>query len=411
MNIRTVAAVLAASVALPFGAANATDLEVTHWWTSGGEAAAVAELAKAFDETGNHWVDGAIAGGGDVARPIMISRITGGDPMGATQFNTGRQADELVEAGLMQDITSVAEAEDWANVINPPSLYKNCVKDGKWYCVPINIHSWQWMWMNNGVFEKIGKPVPKNWEEFVAAVPDIQAAGIVPLAVGGQTWQTTGAFDVIRLGIGGADLWNKINVEKDADAARGPEMAKVFEAAAQAREWSKDTKVQDWNQATNMVITGKAAAQIMGDWAQGEFALAGKVAGKDYTCLPGLGENEILDTGGDSFYFPKQSDPEKTKAQLELAHVLLEKSTQVAFNLKKGSLPVRGDVDLTAANDCMKKGLEILKAGNVLPAGTQTFTPDTQGQLQDLIDNFWHDFSVTPEDAQEQYAAIIEDAD
>lgn len=411
MKIRFMSAMLAASVALPLGAAHATDLEVTHWWTSGGEAAAVAELAKAFDATGNHWVDGAIAGGGDVARPIMISRITGGDPMGATQFNTGRQADELVEAGLMQDITSVAEKEHWADIINPKSLYSSCVKDGKWYCVPINIHSWQWMWLNNHVFEKIGKPVPKNWDEFVADVPAIQKAGIIPLAVGGQSWQSMGAFDVLRLAIGGPDLWKKVMVDKDADAVRSPEMTKVFKAAAQAREWSKNSKVQDWNQATNLVITGKAAAQIMGDWAQGEFAVAGQVADKDYTCLPGLGMHEVLDTGGDSFYFPKQSDPAKTKAQMVLAHVLLEKSTQVAFNLKKGSLPVRGDVDLDKANACMKKGLAILKAGHVLPSGTQTLTPDTTGQLQDIIDKFWHDDSITPEQAQEQYAQVIADAE
>ena len=103
---------LAASVALPLAAAHATDLEVTHWWTSGGEAAAVAEFAKAFDATGNHWVDGAIAGGGATARPIMISRITGGDPMAATQFNHGRQAEELVEAGLMRDLTDLADQRE-----------------------------------------------------------------------------------------------------------------------------------------------------------------------------------------------------------------------------------------------------------------------------------------------------------
>ena len=77
-------AVLATSVALPT-LASATELEVTHWWTSGGEAAAVAEFAKAFDATGNKWVDGAIAGSGDVARPIIISRILGGNPMGACE--------------------------------------------------------------------------------------------------------------------------------------------------------------------------------------------------------------------------------------------------------------------------------------------------------------------------------------
>ena len=62
------------------------------------EAAAVAEFARAFDASGDTWVDGAIAGGGDVARPVMISRILGGDPMGAFQFNHGRQAEELIEA-------------------------------------------------------------------------------------------------------------------------------------------------------------------------------------------------------------------------------------------------------------------------------------------------------------------------
>src|ERR1700712_2373664 len=105
MHTKLSIAALAATAALQFaGPAAATDLEVTHWWTSGGEAAAVAELAKAFDATGNHWVDGAIAGSGGRAGPIMISRIPGGDPMGATQFNHGRQAEELVQAGLMRDL-------------------------------------------------------------------------------------------------------------------------------------------------------------------------------------------------------------------------------------------------------------------------------------------------------------------
>ena len=148
MHIRSLAAAFAASVALPVGAAHATDLEVTHWWTSGGEAAAVAELAKAFDATGNKWVDGAIAGSGSTARPIMISRITGGDPMAATQFNHGRQAEELVEAGLMRDLTDLATAEGWADVVAAPALLESCTLDGKIYCVPVNIHSWQWMWLS-----------------------------------------------------------------------------------------------------------------------------------------------------------------------------------------------------------------------------------------------------------------------
>ena len=62
----------------------------------------------------------------------------------------------------------------------------------------------------------------------------------------------------------------------------------------------------------------------MGDWAQGEFQVAGQTAGVDYTCLPGLGVNEIISTGGDAFYFPKQDDAELEAAQKELADALAE---------------------------------------------------------------------------------------
>ncbi|WDZ78614.1 ABC transporter substrate-binding protein [Ensifer adhaerens] len=411
MKLRSFAAMLATAVALPLGAASAADLEVTHWWTSGGEAAAVAELAKAFDATGNHWVDGAIAGSGGTARPIMISRITGGDPMGATQFNHGRQAEELVQAGLMRDLTDVATREKWKEIVKPASLLDSCTIDGKIYCAPVNIHSWQWLWLSNAAFKTAGVEVPKNWDEFVAAAPALEKAGIVPLAVGGQPWQAAGAFDVLMVAIAGKDTFQKVFGDKDEEVAAGPEIAKVFKAADDARRMSKGTNVQDWNQATNMVITGKAGGQIMGDWAQGEFALAGQKAGTDYTCLPGLGVNEIISTGGDAFYFPLLKDEEKSKAQEALASTLLDPKTQVAFNLKKGSLPVRGDVDLAAANDCMKKGLDILAKGNVIQGTDQLLSADSQKQKEDLFSEFFANPSITPEDAQKRFADIIANAE
>lgn len=391
--------------------AGATDLEVTHWWTSGGEAAAVAEFAKAFDATGNKWVDGAIAGSGGTARPIMISRITGGDPMGATQFNHGRQAEELVEAGLMLDLTDIAEKEGWKDVIRPSSLLDSCTLDGRIYCVPVNIHSQQWLWLSNAAFEKAGVPVPSNWDEYAAAAPQLEAAGIIPLAVGQQPWQTTLAFQVLLVALAGPDAYTKIFGEKDAELAAGPELAKVFQAADKARAMSAGSNVQDWNQATNLVITGKAAGQIMGDWAQGEFQVAGQVAGTDYTCLPGLGVNEVIQTGGDAFYFPKLKDAAQTEAQGVLASVMLSPETQVAFNLKKGSLPVRGDVDLAAANDCMKKGLDILAKGNIIQAPDQLMSPDSLQQINDLFVQFFNDKSITAEGAQKTFAELVASAD
>jgi glucose/mannose transport system substrate-binding protein len=404
----SVLAALLAGVALPFStAAQSTDLEVTHWWTSGGEAAAVAEFAKAFDATGNHWVDGAIAGGGGTARPVMISRITGGDPMGATQFNHGQQALELVQAGLMQDLTSVAEAEHWRDFINPINLLDACTVDGKVYCAPVNIHSPEWLWLNNHVYEQLGIPVPTTWDEFVASAPKVREAGIVPLALGDQPWQSSLAFGAMQVAIAGIDAWRAVNIDKNMDVAAGAEFAKVFKAAADARELAVGSNVGDWNLATNLVITGKAAGQIMGDWARGEFAVAGQVAGVDYSCLPGLGNPDVwLSTGGDAFYFPKLDDPEKTAAQMRLASVLVAPATQVAFNLAKGSLPIRGDVDLSAADVCMQKGLAALADGHMVPGGDMTWTPDTQTQVGDLMVEFWKS-DMSPEDAQARWVEIL----
>ena len=62
--------------------------------------------------------------------------------------------------------------------------------DGKIYCAPVNIHSPEWLWLSNKVFEKVGIPVPTNWNEFVAAAPALEAAGNMPLALGNQPWQS-----------------------------------------------------------------------------------------------------------------------------------------------------------------------------------------------------------------------------
>ena len=403
MKLTKLTAVLCASVAMP---AMATELEVSHWWTSGGEAAAVAELAKAFDASGDKWVDGAIAGGGGTARPIVISRITGGDPMGAFQFNHGQQAMELIEAGLLLDLTDVAEANNWKETVYPPSLLEGCTVDGKVYCAPVNIHSPEWLWLSNKVYEDLGIPVPTTWTEFVATADQVRAAGKVPLALGDQPWQSNLAFGALTIGVGGLDLWKKVNIDKDMAAAASPEMAAVFQAAADARALAVGSNVQDWNQATNLVITDQAAGQIMGDWAQGEFQVAGEVAGTDYTCLLGMGMNEYISTGGDAFFFPKLDDADKEAAQKRLAAILVTPEVQVAFNLKKGSLPIRGDVDLAAANDCMKKGLEVLAGGNIVPSGDQLWSPDTVKQSEDLMVEFWKS-DMAPADAQAKWVEIL----
>jgi glucose/mannose transport system substrate-binding protein len=395
-------------------AAYAVDLEVTHWWTSAGEAAAVAEFAKIFEaETGNKWVDSALAGSGTGANPVIISRIIGGNPMGATMMNTGRDAEELIQAGLMRDLTDIVADMDIESFYVDPGQLEPCKYEGGLYCLPVNIHSWDWLWLSTAAYEKIGQPVPTNWDEYVASWPALQEAGILPfgLATG---WPINGIPGVLMAGLGGSDLVLKINRDKDPEAVRSPEFRKVAEALDALRKvTSPETMVPSFGDVGNQLLEGTAAANIHGDWLAGDLQIAGGVPGEDYECLPGLGFGTQLTGGGDSFYFPnlpEGTSQEVLDAQADLARLLISPEAQLNFNMVKGSMPIRTDIDLSGANACMKKAIDLLGNG-LLPSGDFSLSSDTQQQLQDLDLEFFADENVTVDDYIERRAEIVAQAD
>lgn len=409
----TVAASMAAAL-MCSTSAMAVDLEVTHWWTSAGEAAAIAEYAKLFEsQTGNHWVDSALAGSGTGANPVIIGRIIGGDPMGATQMNTGRDAEELIQAGLMRDLTPIVDEIGGLDFYVDKTLLGPCTFEGKIYCFPINIHSWDWLWLSTAAYEKIGTPVPKDWNEYIASWPKLQEAGILPfgLATG---WPISGVPGVLMSGIGGSDLVLAVNRDKDAAAVRGPEFRKVAEAMDAIRKViSPEMMVPSFGDVGNQILEGTAAGNIHGDWLQGDLQVAGGVPGVNYECLPALGLGDKLTGGGDAFYFPvlpAGTDPAVLQAQVDLAKILISPEGQLKFNLVKGSMPIRLDVDLSQANPCMQKAIKLLGNG-LLPSGDFALSSDTQQQMQDLNVEFLDDDSITVDAYIERYASIIETAD
>jgi glucose/mannose transport system substrate-binding protein len=318
----------------------------------------------------------------------------------------------LIKAGLMLDLTDLAKSEKWDDILRPKSQLASCTVDGKVWCVPVNLHSAQWMWTNRKVFTDNGMEPPKTWGDLVAAAPKLKEKGIQPLSLA-QGWPI-GSILIpdLMIAVSGTDNYVKVFKDRDLALAGGPEFGKVFEAVDAARKMVDQKQVtKQWNEAVALVITGKAAANVMGDWAGGEFQVAKMVPGKDYDCLPGLGINPVLDTGGDVFYFPKVKDPALEAAQMKMASTLIQKDVQVAFNLKKGSLPMRADVDLAAANDCMKKGLEILDHSKaVFPGMIQMIDRDSINQINDLMTNFFSKPEMTTADAQAQFVEIIKNA-
>ena len=388
-------------------AAGHMEAEVILWWTSGGEQAAISQFAEAWQEMGNTWIDTAITGG-DNARGTTVNRIIGGNPPTAAQFNISKQFVDLVEQGLLQSLEEVASAEGWRDFIYPPELIETCEFEGEFYCVPVNIHSWQWMWINNDVYKQVGLPVPQTFEEFLAGAPTIQDAGIIPLALGGQGWQESGMFDVVASSIMGFPLMRSVYRDKDVDAFRDGRFESVLNTYRELNQFTDEgSPGRLWNDTTAMVIEGKAAMQVMGDWARGEFAVAGMEAMKDYSCvIPG--KEKYVALGGDVFVFPKNDDPKVKDVQLAMASMMVNPTVQAKFNNAKGSLPMRLDVDTSAADACMQMGLDLIQNPDAIMRESDDWnTPAFTSAWDDIISEFRNDPNYTVAQVMDDLEGVL----
>ena len=355
-----VAGVLAAT-SLVAGAANAGDVEVLHWWTSGGEAAALNVLKQDLESQGIGWQDMPVAGGGgEQAMTVLRARVTAGNAPTAVQM-LGFDILDWAKEGALADLNEIAAQEGWDAVV-PEALQAFARHDGKWISAPVNVHSTNWVWANKAVLDANGIAVPETWDEFMAAVETLAAAGVTPIAQGGQAWQEATVFDAVVMSTGGPDFYKAAFIDLDEGALGSDTMKEAFDRMAFIRaNVDENFSGRDWNLATAMVINGEAGFQMMGDWAKGEFLNAGKVPGTDFLCFRFPGTQEQVTFNADQFAMFDQGGS-VSKEQAALASAILSPSFQSAFNVVKGSVPARTDVSDEAFDACGKQGMKDLAA-------------------------------------------------
>ncbi len=394
----------------------AGEVEVLHWWTSGGEAAAVQELQKMLQNEGHTWKDFAVAGGaGANAMTALKSRAVSGNPPTAAQVK-GPQIQEWAELDVLTRLDGVSGAEGWDQLI--PRVVADIMKyDGHWVAVPVNVHRINWMWCNPEIFEKAGAEYPKTWESFFAACEKIQKAGFIPVAFGGQAWQEATVWEIIVASVGGPEFYKQALVQADETALASDTMIKAFDIFKRIKPYTdRNAPGRDWNLATAMVIKGEAAMQFMGDWAKGEFAAAGSVPGKDYDAITAPGTENIFLFNVDSFIMFEVKDPEAKTAQQAMARLILSPDFQVAFNVNKGSIPVRSGIPETpfdtVAIQSMKDFAATDTAGGLMPsmAHEMAVSPAVRGAMFDVVTQFYNS-DDSPEDAVKQLAAAVKEAE
>ena len=337
--------------------AYAEDVEVLHWWTSGGEAAALNVLKDTLATQGVGWLDMPVAGGGgEAAMTTLRARVTAGNPPTAVQM-LGYDIQDWAAEGALGNLDAVATAEGWDAVV-PAALQAFSKYDGHWIAAPVNVHSTNWVWANKAVLDGLGIAQPTTWDEFVAAMQKVKDSGLTALAHGGQAWQEATMFDGVVLSVGGTDFYKAAFIDLDPAALGGEQMVEAFRRMETLRSFTDDNfSGRDWNLASAMVINGEAAFQIMGDWAKGEFLKAGLVPGTDFLCFRVPGSEGMVSFNADQFAMFGVESADAQAAQALMASDIMSPAFQSAFNVVKGSVPARTDVPNDAFDACGKQGM------------------------------------------------------
>lgn len=388
----------------------ADEVEVMHWWTSGGEAAAISVLQQDLATRGTDWTDMAIAGGGgDAAMTALRARVVAGNPPTAAQM-LGMSVREWAAEGFLGNLNDVAEAEGWNDVV-PPAVQAFGTYEGEWVAAPVNIHRPHWVWGNAAIFEELGLEMPTTWDEFFAAADAIEAAGHVAVAQGGQAWQEATIWEAIVLSIS-PELYEAAIINADMDALGSAEIVESFEIYRRVLGYTDSGYAgRDWNLATAMVLNGEAGMQIMGDWAKGEVINAGFTPGEEILCsvVPGTDGSFLFNT---DFFAMFEVGDDAQAAQRNMASAAMSVSFQETFNLAKGSIPARTDVPATNFDVCGQTSMSDL----VEAADSETLfgslahghgqPPSVQAAYLDVVTQFANS-DMSAEDAAEALVASV----
>jgi glucose/mannose transport system substrate-binding protein len=397
------------------GAIQAGEVEVLHYWTSGGEAKSVAELKKIMQAKGHVWKDFAVAGGGgDNAATVLKSRVVSGNPPAAAQIK-GPAIQEWAGEGVLANLDATAKAENWDSLL-PKAVADGMKYKGNYVAAPVNVHRVNWVWANPEVLKKAGvSGMPKNYAEFFAAADKIKAAGFIAVAHGGQNWQDFTTFETVVLGVGGAKFYSDALVKLDNKALTSDTMKKSLETFRKIKGYTDAASAgRDWNLTTALVMQGKAGFQFMGDWAKGEFLAAGKVPGKDFLCAAAPGTANAYTYNVDSFAMFKLKDKDAQKAQGDLAAAIMGTEFQEIFNLNKGSIPVRLNMKMDKFDDCAKLSakdfVDTAKTGSLVPsiAHGMAVSPAAEGAIKDAVSQFWNDDKISIDAAIKNIASAAQ---
>ncbi len=338
--------VLVATLAVAAAAAPQGKLEIFSWW-AGDEGPALEALIALYEAKYPEVtvINATVTGGAGVhAKAVLKTRMLGGDPPDSFQVHAGQELiGTWVVAQRMEDLTWLFQEEGWFEVFPADLLALISTDEGIW-SVPVNIHRSNVMYYIPENLKKWGVEPPKTWDEFLAIAPSLQEQGVIPLSLG-ENWTAIHLWESVALSYLGPDKYDDLWAGKLSWTS--PEVVGVWELFGRILEYTNpDAPSLSWQQATDMVVAGQAAFNIMGDWASGYMSVTlGVKPEEGYGWAPSPGTEGVFMALSDSFGLPVGCpNRENTIAWLK---TIGSKEGQDTFNPLKGSISPRIDSDLS----------------------------------------------------------------
>ncbi|MDR7400497.1 MAG: ABC transporter substrate-binding protein [Armatimonadota bacterium] len=398
-----------ASAAPPLHGAPAKRLEIFSWWTAGGEAEGLSALFEVYRRRHPdvEIVNAAVAGGaGAAAKAVLKTRMQGGNPPDSFQVHGGAELVETwVKTGFMEPITSLARTEGWLRVI-PKDLVQMVSHRGEVYAVPVNVHRGNVLWYNKRLFDQNNLKPPSTWEEFFRVAETLKAKGVTPLSLGDKLkWEAAHLFEDVLLATLGPDGYNGLWTGRTPWTGQG--VRRALESLARILQYvNTDHAALVWDQAVQLLVDGKAAMNVMGDWAAGYFTAKGWKPNVDYGFAPAPGTRGTFVIVTDTFGLPRKA-PHREQA-LNWLRVVGSKEGQEAFNPKKGSICARTDCDRSKFDAYLQSSMADFARNRLVPsevhgsAAPETFATD----FNDIVNVFVTRRDVTAAQSALQQACV-----
>ncbi len=329
-------------------------LEIFSWWTSGGEVEALNFLYGDFKklnpsvEIVNSAITGGTASGGNM-KAVLQTRMMGGDPPESFQIHLGHELiDNHVVAGRMEPLDTFYKDQGLDKVF-PQRLTDIASYQGKPYSVPVNIHRANVLWYNLKMFDSIKSDPPKTWDDFFVVAEKFKAINQPAIAVaenGPGFWAHV--TETILISVLGPDKYRGLFTGQTKWDDAGVKQA--LEISSKAISYANpDYLSVSWGDVNQLVVNGKVAMMVQGDWTPGVLWSMGFTG---FGWAPAPGNTGVYDMLSDSFGLPK--NVKNRDAAVNWLAVCGSKHGQEGFNFYKGSIPARTDVDISQYPDYQK---------------------------------------------------------